>query len=199
MQLKYQGLCQGNGKAPVWCVISIVILNCHKVKGHGAKFLAPVSKVRKDLAAVLFVDETDLLHVDMTREENVWEAFEAMQESVSGWGELLIATGGALKPIKCFLHLVSFDWDEKGNWSYANHEEDKGAKILVPMPDGREEAISNLGCSEERKILGILTSPEGLGGASINTMRERADKWVKSEAGAKLHRRMFWTSVERQF
>ena len=200
VQLKYQGLCQGNGKAPAaWCVISIVILNCHKAKGHGAKFLAPASKVRKDLAAVLFVDDNDLLHLDMTREENVWEAFEAMQESVSSWGKLLIATGGALKPIKCFLHLISFDWDKKGNWSYANHEEDEGAKISVPMPDGREEAISNLGCSEERETLGILTSPEGLGGASINKMRKRADKWIKSAAGAKLYRRMFWTSVERQF
>ena len=200
IQVKYQGLCQGNGKAPAgWCVISVVILNCHRAKGHGAKFLAPVSKVRKDLAAVLFVDDTDLLHIDMTKEETLWEAFDAMQDSVQCWGNLLIATGGALKPEKCFSYLISFDWDEKGNWSYANHEDDEGAKILVPMPDGKEEAIDNLNCSKEKETLGILTSPEGLGKASIKKMRERADKWIGSAAGSKLHRRMFWTSVERQF
>ena len=90
----------------------------------------------KDLAAILFVDDTDLLHLDMSSQENASDALCKMQDSVTSWGKLLIATGGALKPIKCFSHLISFDWDPKGDWSYANWTGDDGAIIFVPTPDG---------------------------------------------------------------
>ena len=44
IEVKFQGLCQGNGAAPAgWAVISIVILGAHKQKGHGAKFVCPIS------------------------------------------------------------------------------------------------------------------------------------------------------------
>ncbi len=79
LQIKTQGLCQGNGAAPAgWCVISITILGAHKKKGHGAHFLAQISVVRQHLAAVLFVDDTDLLHVNLEITETVQEAFDAM-------------------------------------------------------------------------------------------------------------------------
>ena len=54
IEVKYQGLCQGNGAAPAgWAVISIAVLRAHKRKGHGATFLCPISKVKFLLAAVL--------------------------------------------------------------------------------------------------------------------------------------------------
>ena len=68
IEVKTQVLCQGNGAAPaVWCVISITILRCHKRKGYGAKFLAPISLVKSDLEEILFVDDTDLLHLIMEK------------------------------------------------------------------------------------------------------------------------------------
>ena len=52
-----------------WAVISITILNAHKRKGHGAKFLCPISMVWSDLAAVLY--DTDVIHLfDMRKEED---------------------------------------------------------------------------------------------------------------------------------
>ena len=40
IEVKYQGLCQGNGAAPAgWAVISITMLQAHKRRGHGATFL----------------------------------------------------------------------------------------------------------------------------------------------------------------
>ena len=48
IEVKTQGLCQGNGAAPAgWCVISTTILQCHKRKGYGANFLAPISLRKK--------------------------------------------------------------------------------------------------------------------------------------------------------
>jgi hypothetical protein len=47
IEIKMQGLGQGNGASPTgWCVISIMILQAHGAKGHGAHILAPISHVR---------------------------------------------------------------------------------------------------------------------------------------------------------
>ena len=72
MHIKTQGLCQGNGASPAgWCVISITILRAHGKKGHGAKFMAPISLIKSRLSAILFVDDTDLIHINMEREEEL--------------------------------------------------------------------------------------------------------------------------------
>ena len=96
---------QGNGAAPAgWGVVSIVILNAHKKKGFRAKILCPISKLSQHLAAVLYVNDTDLLHLDTNTTESADDAPAAIQASVHSWGNLLIATGGALKPEKCVSH-----------------------------------------------------------------------------------------------
>ncbi len=47
VEIRMQGLGQGNGASLAgWCVISIMILQAHGAKGHGAQFLAPLSHVR---------------------------------------------------------------------------------------------------------------------------------------------------------
>ena len=110
LEVKFQGMCQGNGAAPAaWAVISITIVGAHKRQGHGGFFVCPVSKITGTLAAVIFVDDTDLLHIRMEKDETAGEAHAALQESIMSWGQLLIASGGAFKPIKCFFtscHLV---------------------------------------------------------------------------------------------
>ena len=64
--VKMQGLTQGNGASPAgWAVISIVILNAHRKKGHGAKFVCPITKLSSHLSAILYMDDTDLLHINM--------------------------------------------------------------------------------------------------------------------------------------
>ena len=52
VSIKTQGLCQGNGALPAgWAVISICILNVHGKKGHGAKFMCPITKLKHHLSA----------------------------------------------------------------------------------------------------------------------------------------------------
>jgi hypothetical protein len=127
--IKTQGLCQGNGAEPAgWTVVSIVILNAHKRRGHGATFLCPISLVHSNLLAVLFVDDTNVIHLDMNHRESHLEALEGLQQSIMSWGKLLIATGGSLKHSKCFYHLVSFSWKKDGTWEYTS--------------EGRSESLS---------------------------------------------------------
>ncbi len=111
IEIKTQGLGQGNGASPAgWCVISIVILWAHGAKGHGAHFMALMSLVRRSLSAILYVDDTDLLHINMDADESIVEVHAAIQRAIENWGRLLIATGGTLKPDKCFYHLIDFAW-----------------------------------------------------------------------------------------
>ena len=66
IEVKTQGLCQGNGAAPAgWAVVSIVILRAHKNKGHGATFRCPITKLSAALAAILYVDDSDVIHLRM--------------------------------------------------------------------------------------------------------------------------------------
>jgi hypothetical protein len=62
----------------------------------------------------LFVDDTDLEHFAMEKEENANKAYALMQERIINWGHLLIATGGKLKQSKCFYHLISSSWKADG-------------------------------------------------------------------------------------
>jgi hypothetical protein len=112
LHLRTQGFMQGNGASQAgWTVVSIVILHAHKAQGHGVSFLCPVSERKKDLACILYVDDIDLLHLCQDEDDTVHDAHEALQSSVTSWGKLLIATGGALKPQKCSYYLIGYEWD----------------------------------------------------------------------------------------
>jgi hypothetical protein len=110
-----QSLGQGNGALPAgWCTISIEKLRAHRVKGHGAHFLVPLSQVRQSLLAILYANDTNLLHLNMNTDELVQEVHVTLQRAIKNWGQLLIAAGGSLKPGKCFFHLLDFAWTAKG-------------------------------------------------------------------------------------
>jgi hypothetical protein len=46
------------------------------VKGQGAHFLVPLSHIRRSLSAILYVNETDLLHLNMNTDKSVQEVHE---------------------------------------------------------------------------------------------------------------------------
>ena len=75
------------------------------------------------------------------------------------WGKLLIATGGLLKPEKCFYYMVNYDWHADGTWSYSamvNEEE-----LLVPGLDDKATPIELLPVTVSKKTLGVWTNPAG--------------------------------------
>jgi len=89
IRINTQGQCQGNGAAPTgWVIMSITILGAHKRKGYGANIVCPILKLRCHLAAILYVDDTDVVHVDMDSEESVEDTHFALQASLTNWGNL---------------------------------------------------------------------------------------------------------------
>jgi hypothetical protein len=200
IEIKTQGLCQGNGAAPVgWAVVSIVILRAHSKQGHGATFRCPISRTASELAAILFVDDTDVIHLCMEMEESVEETHDHLQASVLSWGNLLIATGGSLKPAKCFYHLLSYEWKADGTWQYARNEEREDLQIVVPQPDDTTLPIRHLSVHEARKTLGSMTAPSGGYSAALEGMREKAQAWIDTAKNAKLAQQNVWFLVDRQF
>ncbi len=79
--VKTQGMCQGNSAAPAsWTVTSIPMIAAHKRKGHGAHFITPISDITGHVVGGLFMDDTDLVHVDMRTVESILEAHSRLQE-----------------------------------------------------------------------------------------------------------------------
>jgi hypothetical protein len=83
--------------------------------------LLPFLDITGHIVGGLFVDDTNLVHVDMQAVETILEAHSRLQELVINWGHLLIAMGGALKPGKCSYYLISFKWKADGTWIYENN------------------------------------------------------------------------------
>ncbi len=140
VNVKVQGLTQVNGASPSgWAFISVVILRAHGKKGHGAKFRCPITNLAAHILAILYVDDTDLLHINFHHDESNNDANAAIQNSVNSWGKLLIATGGARKPEKCFYLIISFEW-VCGLWKYKDNSINGRFGVTVPLPAGGSSA-----------------------------------------------------------
>jgi len=134
----------------------------------------------------------------MDAEESIAEVHAAIQWAIENWGRLLIATGGTLKPKKCFYHLIDFAWTQKGGWQYITHHEDEGTALFVPLPDGTMAPISHLTVDDALKTLGVITCPSGNSAGSLHQMKGKAKKCFFSLTAGQLHCRMMWFSVNRQ-
>jgi hypothetical protein len=177
--VKTQGMCQGNGAAPVaWMVTSIPMIAAHKRKGHGAHFIAPILDITGHIVGGLFMDDTDLVHVNMQAVETILDAHSQLQESVINWGHLLIAMGGALKPSKCSYYLISFKWKADGTWIYKNNTIQPDLAIGVPLADGSLTEIEHLPVPSVVKILGSMTCPTGSSATALGQMQQQGQERV---------------------
>ncbi len=199
ISINTQGLCQGSGASPAgWAVISICILRAHGKKGHGAKSLCPITKLQHHLLAILYVDDTDLLHINLTKDKRVEDVHHAIKENVNSWGNLLIATGGVLQPSKCFYSIILFEWTN-GKWKYTKNNIGSDFGITVPLLGSGKVAISHKGISHAEKTLRAMTSPDSDSSASIQMMRDKAQQWINNVRSGRLYQRNVWFLLKVQF
>jgi hypothetical protein len=87
----------------------------------------------------IYVDDTDLLTIlsDVFDSDAV---LLAAQKNLDKWAKLLIATGGAINPDKCYWYSVSYVCC-KGEWMYDNT---KLYELTIILPDGTHRAITQL-------------------------------------------------------
>jgi hypothetical protein len=99
--------------------------------------------------------------------ESIQQAHVSLLEGIINWGKLLIATGGALKPIKCLYYLISFQWKAGRRWEYCSNEDKEDYAIGVPLADGRLIDIKHLSVNSVVKTLGSMTCPSGSNQAGL--------------------------------
>ena len=185
-QINSQELCQGNtGISSGWVVITITKLQTHKQCGHTTKFIASILNVKTNLAAFMYVNEDNIIILDMTWEETPQETLTALKASVSSWGHLLIATGDTLDPTKCFFHRILFKWNQ-GKWDY---NIPNNAKTDVPMPTGQTVLIKHKLVTTTQKTIGIYSNPVGNNDQAIKALRKKRQNLVDKAVKAKLRHR----------
>jgi len=192
LSIKTQGLCQSNGASPAgWAVVSICLINAHKKKGHGAHFTCPITKLKSHLAGIIYVDNTDLVHFRMDEDQGKEESFYFLQEAITitNWGTLLLASGGALKPIKCFYLLMLFEWKADGSWVYKNNEESDKFQVVVPLADGSVGEIQHLCIDTPIGTLGSMTCHSSCSKGSIAYMQTKGTAWKVKQEKCVVHAR----------
>jgi hypothetical protein len=127
------------------------------------------------------------------------ESHKVLQDSILNWGRLSLAAGGALKPAKCFYHMISFSWKPNGSWKYDDNNKVPGLSILVSFLDGTLPLIDHLSVTTPTKTLGQMTCPTGSSEGAILQMKEKAQKWIDKAKGRQLHRRNVWFPIGKQF
>ena len=78
-----------------------MLVNVYKQLGLGTDLHDPITNDGIHSMGAMFVDDLDLF----TWKEDITDPFELMlqaQQEITQWSLLLNATGGALKPEKCF-------------------------------------------------------------------------------------------------
>ena len=173
--------------------------------------MCPITKLSHKVAGILYVDDTDIIHLNLEEEEMLHEAHAALQASLTSWSQLLIATGGALKPEKCFYYLMSFTTDRNGKWIYEQNEHREDLGITVELPDGSSAPIEHLSVNEARITLGMSSCPSGQADnllaqekekaslGSTELMKSKAMDWAGQAKTSKLSPRDIHFSVNCKF
>ena len=110
------------------------------------------------IAALLYVDDTDLLHMSRTERVSKAEFVAQVQRAIYYWAKLLQATGGSLKPEKCYWYLLSYKF-VRGVACLKTIQDIKQYTLLIPQPNGDEVPIALKSPNAASEVLGIWMSP----------------------------------------
>ena len=125
---------------------------------------------------VLYVDDTNIyiMYECIRSEYDLWQETHG---AITSWGKLLLATGGALKPEKCFYYIIDYEWQDDGSWEYSKLVNTLHP-ITVPLSDGTEATIYHLPVDEARKTLGIWTNPAGMCDKQLDAITSALQTWL---------------------
>ncbi len=133
----------------------------------------PILDVLIHLMGALFVNDTDMY----TWQENILDPgklWAQTQIEIEQWSCLLNATGGTLKPEKCWWCLRDYTCID-GKWMYADIVP---RELFNTNPDGMKRAIKQEEVSVSNKTLGIYDAPAGGNEGHLNHIESKATTWI---------------------
>ena len=199
--VKYiMGLGQGSRAAPPsWIQLSTVLVNVYKQLGLGSFITDPISLETIHTMGGLFVDDTDLYTGNDTPSANgeVSDPMELCirtQGNLDQWNNLLIASGGALKPEKCFWYSLNYISVE-GRWCYADVSD---FELTITCPDGGVNKINQKSPTTSMKTLGVVDAPAGGNIGHLEYIKSKTAIWVNRMKNGHLPSHIAWIAYRLQ-
>jgi hypothetical protein len=115
--------------------MSSLIVNAYLCDGFGAQIYSSYYKQLLLLAAVMYVDDTDLIHWAWCPSYSPDQLIAAAQTATYAWGGLAIATGAAMKPEKCYAYFSSY-WCDRGCAKLRTINALPGSIASITLPNG---------------------------------------------------------------
>jgi hypothetical protein len=174
--------------------MSSLIVNAYLHDGFGARIYSSYYKRLLILVAVMYVNNTDLVHWSSLPSCTPVKLIAAAQTATYAWGGLAIATGAAMKLNKCYAYFLSY-WYDRGREKLRTVKAlpDSIAPITLPsgeiapshlrvlLPDCTSAPIPTLHNKHASLMLGIYFGPTSGSGTH---MREMAKKATHGQTGS---------------
>ena len=107
-----------------------------------------------------------------------------------------MASGGALKPVKCLFYLISFEWDAQGKWRHAANENKEEFMLGVQTVDGSLAIFEHLGVGTAKETLGVFVCPNGTAEEQLKSIKIKAQDWIDRAKDSHFRRRDVWFLVD---
>jgi hypothetical protein len=191
------GLGQGNGAAPPgFLAVCTLMINVYRNLGHGVTFVGAWTRDAFILAAVLYVDDSDLFHMTQGMPTDD-EFLDLVQRATDDWAGLVHATGGSLKPQKCFWYMLGWLW-KKGRARLKTLAELPQTPLQIPQPDGTRVPIVLKKVDCPKKKLGIYTCPTGDFSYHVSQLVETGSEYAARLSARHLPARDAWMGTHYQ-
>jgi hypothetical protein len=194
------GLGQGSRAAPPsWIQLSAFLVNVYKQLGLGSFITDPILLEIIHTMGELFVDDADLYTCNDTSTANCGvtgptDLWLRMQGNLGQWSNLLIASGGALKPDKCFWYPLDYISVE-GRWSYVDVSD---FELKITGPNGGVHVITQKSPTTSMKTLGVVDAPEGGNKGHLEYIKSKTATWVSRMKNGHLPSHIAWIAYRLQ-
>ncbi len=195
---------------PAFIALSSLIVNEYWQMGHGAQVHLLYGSWLFILAAVMYADDTNLLHWPASLSTDPDELVAHVQWATTDWTHLAQASGGILKDKKCLLYFLDYKYtngrakmksllDLPAPSQYIS-EDGKlfPSHISISQPVGPDAPIIRHEVSTASKMLGVHFSPAGNSGMHIKHMVQKGLDWVDCLRAKPLSRGDAWMSFYLQ-
>jgi hypothetical protein len=173
------GLGQGNGMAPSgFSAVSSLMVGALERLGHASSFSGAWTGALFILAAIIYVDDTDLLIRPTSRDMSLVDFYGQCQSAVTDWGKIVIATGGYLKASKCFWYMMAWRW-VKGVPQLRSLSSLPNYKLYIPQKSDAPAAIPLRCVSDAEETLGVWSCPSGDFGTHLSKKMAAGHLWVE--------------------
>ena len=121
----------------------------------------------------MYVDNTDLFVVGRSPKESADSIIKRTRELVNIWCRSIWATGGLLRPDKCFWYFMDFKWNGSA-WEYVQ-KDDIEYEIAIPNLAGENEVVKLHNPDFAEETLGVFLAVDG-------NMRQEKEKLSKASS-----------------